>query len=75
MAMLKFLCCMILVICSVIVCEPRPLILSFESHAAKSDFPLGSKRVFLVVSGLKGMEDIKHKPNRLSPMGPDPRHH
>ncbi|KAF1873091.1 hypothetical protein Lal_00016212 [Lupinus albus] len=73
MPMLRFWCCMILVLCSVLVSESRSLTSSFET---KSVFPLGSGAALLVVSALKGIEHIQPKqPNRLSPMGPDPRHH
>ncbi|KAK7362742.1 hypothetical protein VNO77_04863 [Canavalia gladiata] len=57
------------------VFEARPLPLSIETHATNSDFPSGGDGIFIVVSGLKGMDKLQHKPNRLSPMGPDPRHH
>ncbi|TKY59178.1 hypothetical protein E2542_SST16258 [Spatholobus suberectus] len=75
MALLRFWLCTILVLWSVVVSEPRSLPSSFESHSTESHFPLGADGIFIVVSGLKGMDNVKHNPNRLSPSGPDPKHH
>lgn len=74
----RFWLCTILVMClAVVASESRSLPSSLESRATKkSKFPLGAHhRILVVVSGLKGMKNAQHKPNRLSPMGPDPRHH
>ncbi|KAJ1376066.1 hypothetical protein SESBI_50337 [Sesbania bispinosa] len=75
MAMSRFCwLCMILFLCLVVVSETRSVPSSFERHDTKSESPLDADGIFIVVSGLKGMKNV-HKPNRLSPMGPDPKHH
>ncbi|QCD83470.1 hypothetical protein DEO72_LG2g3814 [Vigna unguiculata] len=78
MAVLKLWFCIILVLCSfVAMYEQRSLPPSFESQTTNSDFTLNGDGIVTVVAGfkLKATENIKHKLNRLSPSGPDPKHH
>ncbi|KAL2344913.1 hypothetical protein Fmac_006198 [Flemingia macrophylla] len=78
MAMLRLWLCTVLMLWLVVISEPRSLPSSFESRGTKSEFPLGGDGIFAVVSELKPkgiMENVKRNPNRLSPSGPDPKHH
>ncbi|ESW25699.1 hypothetical protein PHAVU_003G057900 [Phaseolus vulgaris] len=75
MAVLKMWLCIILVLCSfVAISEQRSLPSSFESRTTKSDFTLDADGIVIGFKH-KATENIKHKLNRLSPSGPDPKHH
>ncbi|KAI4296874.1 hypothetical protein L6164_036793 [Bauhinia variegata] len=75
MAFLRFSLCLVLVFSSMFLGSgSRPLLAtSSQSNAMdNSDSPtLNAEGTVLLVSGLKAMR----KPNRLSPGGPDPKHH